>query len=186
MGFGETDCSASWCVLATSSVGAPVDWLGSAESGRKPTTVCLVARGAQSAPNSASTIKASACSRVISVCNRSRLSESSEQCPAAFAPPSSDVACAVTKTAKESTVDTADTATGKVIDACVGHDIGYEDSKHEYVIRGCRRIHDSGSADEVLVLPRALFRFTSFKDLIREILKNEFVKCNGSVQKNNL
>jgi hypothetical protein len=56
------------------------------------------------------------------------------------------------------------TATGKVIDACVGHDIGYEDSKHEYVIRVCRRIQDSGSADEVLVLPRGCSVLHLFKD----------------------
>jgi hypothetical protein len=57
-----------------------------------------------------------------------------------------------------------------VIDACVGHDIGYEDSKHEYVIRVCRRIHDSGSADdEGSGFATWFFRFTLFfKDDFKE------------------
>ena len=71
------DCGAIWCkAIAWSAVPAD-EWLGSAKSGGRPTSVWLL-RSVQSRTSSASTTAVSACSRAISACSRSRLSESAE------------------------------------------------------------------------------------------------------------
>ena len=106
-------CGAMCCMPVVWSSVAPGDWLGTAKSGGRLTSVWLL-RSVQSKTSSASTSAVSTCNRAISACSRSRLSQRSEH-TATPAPAGSGLAFTATereetKTATSRTRITAQTA----------------------------------------------------------------------------